>query len=368
MCGIGGMYKMGEEPIQPWQISMMAQMLEERGNDATGVCLVDMQGNTRIFKNNEPAWKFTVAPAFKNFLSKWLDESIRIVLVHTRKYTRGHPSKNENNHPITAGEGVIIHNGMITNDDDLFRVNKDLKAFKRSCETDSDAIRAFLDNWGRIDAGLGKEMSKLQGVAAIAATHPGSPDKLLLLRDSNPLVIGATPDFLAFASTKKAIHAAMKPWVKQHGIAMQVHAPDLSFLPMPNQTAWIIGPDGLEDHARFSCNVYHRQGNLKYQKSCDYHERQGRTCTVVEPPKKVQEQAPVKILPASGTSSSGASSKTVYDSSEADLFPNFVICPKESCSQYLELNEDDRKVASLDFLACPTCATTLGKALSADVN
>ena len=331
---------------------MMAQSLEYRGNDATGIALIDMDGKHYVYKNNEPAWKFCTSKAYKGFLEEHLGAQTQIVLVHTRKATKGLPYKNPNNHPITAGAGVIIHNGMISNDDRMFDANKEKPAFKRSCETDSDAIRAILDNYGGVDAGVAKEMSKLEGVAAIAAFHPATPGKLLLMRDSNPLVLGATKNFLAFASDKRALHRSLKPWVQMHNLVLQVHAPDLSFLPFPQNTAWVIGPEGFEDHSYFAVNNFNRMGNTKYTKQFDYHERHARGGEVTVPP-------PPEKKPPTGSSSS------VY--TEDSLFPNFVICPNEKCNSYLELAEDDRKVATMAFLACPSCKGTLERALDATV-
>lgn len=359
MCGIAGFYRMNPKVrIRDWQITMAANCLEYRGNDATGVALMDMKGKIRVLKNNDPAWKFTAGKEYKKFLADHLTEDTRIVLIHTRKWTKGSPYKNENNHPMFDGHGAIVHNGWVQNDDGLFTANKGKPGWKRSCETDSDAIRAVLDCAGGISKDTIKSMNLIEGVAAVGAIHPATPDKLLLLRDQNPIVIGATRDILMFASDKTTIHKSLKPWVRLHNIWMQVHAPDLSFVPMPNETGWIIGPDGFEAHEKFQANGARRTGNTKYFASTDYYDRQKRAKEAAEKkPAEHTEHPHVLISDIVGTS----------QTSEMKL-PRFVVCPSGDCNLALELDEDDRSVESLAFLACGECGANLQNAAHASID
>ena len=361
MCGIGGFYRMADEPIEPWQIQLIANGLEYRGKDATGIALVDDKGRVEILKHHSPAWEFTASDAYKKWMAKHLTAHTMIALIHTRASTKGTPYKNENNHPMYSGPGggVIIHNGMIQNDDALFTANKGKKGWKRSAETDSDVIRAFVDFHEGIDGGTVEDMNKLSGWAAIAAWHPGSPQSLLLMRDSNPLVIGATEKFFAFASDKRAIHSALKPWVKLHGIPMQRHAPDISFLPMPDQTAWIIGANGFQSHHRFQCNGYSGRGNRTYPKSCDWLPKKERQQAAAAETASSEEKKTAEEV----TSDSGC--KQQRASSDLALLPRYVICPGEKCNKLVELEENERGTR-LEYLACTDCGTNLGTALGAE--
>jgi asparagine synthetase B (glutamine-hydrolysing) len=370
MCGIAGFYRMNPKvPIRDWQITYAANMLEYRGNDATGIALMDTKGKIRVLKNNDPAWKFTAGKEYKRFLAEYLTPDTRIVLVHTRKYTKGSPAKNENNHPMFAGASAIVHNGMIYNDDGLFTVNKGKSGWKRSGETDSDAIRAILDCRGGISKDTIKDMNLLEGVAAVGAIHPATPDKLLLLRDNNPIVIGATRDILMFASDKTTIHKCLKPWVKLHNIWMQVHAPDLSFVPMHNQSGWIIGPNGFEEHEKFEANGSRRGGNTKYTTLYNYHDRREKSLREAE--KKPSENTSA-AKPLSHSHSSQAvhipiselgKPSTVYP--PQSLLPMFVVCPSNDCNKGLELTDEERSVASIAELACGECGANLSGAIHA---
>jgi asparagine synthetase B (glutamine-hydrolysing) len=370
MCGIAGIYRIGKRPIRSWQLQMLATKLQNRGEDATGFALMDPSGHIKVFKNNDPAWRLCASKDFEDFCRKNLNAETQIALIHTRKWTVGSPVHNENNHPIVDGAGCIIHNGMVGNDDVLFNANKD--KLKRSCQTDSDIFRAILDHHGCIDKELIEDMGAVNGTAAVAAIHPNSPGKLLLLRDSNPLVIGATPDTIMFASTKEAIHAALKPWVKMHNIDMQVHAPNLSFVPMPNEAGWIIGPKGLEDFGEFRCNGSRRQGNLKYSTSTNYFERKNRAEieAALETSKKKTGTAltPTSSVPTKVSTTSEASSRLLTSKADPTEMPDWVICPNAECGFHVQLAEDQKGLDSLSLLLCGNCNANLHGAVVTIIN
>jgi hypothetical protein len=362
MCGIGGIYRLGKRPIRKWQLQEMACELQTRGTDATGFALMNADGKVFAWKSASPAWVATASEDFHKWADKNLSEHTRIMLCHTRAYTKGSPLVIANNHPLFAQPTIaslVVHNGMIRNDDGLFESNKKLPAFQRSCATDSDALRALIDNYGCIDKGLIREMQLAEGTAAVAAIHRNSPGKLLLLRDSNPLVIGATRDTIAFASNKEALHKALKPWIKLHNISMQVHAPDLSFVAMPNETGWIIGPQGLEEHDVFKCNGKGHGGYTKYSKNTSFHDRKERALMAARTEKTftgVNSLVPIQ-----------AAAAATGDESDPQLF-EFVICPNVKCNKHVELSAQDRQLASIAQLACESCNTNLAGAPDASMS
>jgi hypothetical protein len=353
---------MGKRPIKKWQLQEMACELQTRGTDATGFALMDEDGTVYVWKTAKPAWVATAEQEFHDWCDKSLSDRTRIMLCHTRAYTKGTPFTNANNHPLFAQPiaGLVVHNGMIRNDDGLFDSNKKRPAFQRSCATDSDALRALLDNYGRIDKGLIKEMQLADGTAAVAAIHRASPGKLLLLRDSNPLVIGATRDTLAFASNKEALHKALKPWIKLHNISMQVHAPDLSFVAMPNETGWIVGPKGVEDHDVFKCNGKGFGGYTQYRKTTTYFDRQAKAQLALKTDKSFNGLvSKIESTPANPAGST--------ETQDLQLF-EFTICPNEKCNKHVELTTEDRQLASLAQLACLACNTNLAGAPDASIH
>lgn len=389
MCGIGGMYRFGETPIRGWQLNMLASSLEYRGNDATGLAIMKMDGSLHYYKINDPAWRAIASKGWQDFLRDHLGpkNQVRIALVHTRKATKGSPHKPHNNHPIvfpSAGPvltGAVVHNGWINNDDALFERNKTLQGFTRGCDTDSDAIRALLDCRGGIVPELIPEMSLLDGVAAVGAIHPATPDKLLLLRDGNPLMLGSTEDLLYFASDKRAIHRASKPWVQRHGVLMQVHAPDVAFIPMNNKSGYIYGPRGLEFHHEFECvgrQVHRDPKGTCYAPMTDYHQRQERFAEQAKP----KELPPIvkAIVKQSekphGTTTQIAPGVTtiVHDSSRPERDPKalqtedraenprYVMCPNDTCQHIVDFEGSEFESTPLEELMCGACQINLAQA------
>lgn len=354
-----------------YQITMMANGLQYRGNDATGVAVMYDNGQTDFIKNNEPAWKFTASADYEDWCRRSIEErpDARVVLVHTRKATKGTPYKAENNHPLVGNEkeGIIIHNGMISNDDALFAKT----GWKRWAETDSDIIRAILDDHGGIDKDVIEAMGQMQGFAAVAAIHPATPTKLLLLRDSNPIMVGGTEEFFAFASDKRVITQVCTPWVRRFGIPMRVHAPDISFVPMANESGWIFDTaKGLEYHAKFQCNGMHGRGNTRYVTDNSYHERQERFAREADN-KPPLAQANALALRESGVNPTRSYSTPRHDHGHNNVrqtgqLPDYVVCPNFACNKHVHLNEAQRTL-TLDRLSCKECSTSLANALHAGV-
>lgn len=341
---------------------------------------MDENGDIHTWKKPDPAWKAVASPEFHNWCDRSLTDKARILLVHTRAYTKGSPHNNENNHPLFAKniEGVIIHNGTARNDDNLFEINKKLHGFERSCATDSDIFRAILDSHKRIDKALIGQMGIVQGTAAVAAIHKNSPGKLLLLRDNNPLVIGATADTIVFASNKETIHKVIKPWIKLHNMPMQVHAPDLSFMAMHNESGYIYdlnaNPPGLVAHDVFKCNG--SGGYIKYVKNTEYWNRQARAAAAAKTEKRYSLPSTNVHNAASNPTSKGT--KVLVNELPANAVPplnnprlfEFTICPNGKCSKHVELSEANRLLANLALLACKSCGTNLtgGQDASMPVN
>ncbi len=83
------------------------------------------------------------------------------LLVHVRDYTKGHPSIAANNHPVRHGPVVGIHNGIITNDDELLAPHSCARAEPRMT-VDSEAIFALAAH-SRNDAARARAAARRDG-------------------------------------------------------------------------------------------------------------------------------------------------------------------------------------------------------------
>ena len=256
MCGIGGVHKFADDPINGEELVIMLCMLERRGTHATGIALVNPDG-IHVLKAPDPAWKFTKSKDFENFLDKFLTPETETAIFHTRFATTGDPADNANNHPMFDGETAIVHNGMISNHEWLFRSNDQ---YKRSCETDSDIIRAIVAEHGFTEKGM-RELCKMSGSAAIACVSTKFPHKMLLARSGSPLAYGFTADGdkMYWASEADIILRAARPFHLVRGVWVQNSKADVLVGHMPDHTAWLFGPEEIEFHHLFNvCNYYRK--------------------------------------------------------------------------------------------------------------
>jgi glucosamine 6-phosphate synthetase-like amidotransferase/phosphosugar isomerase protein len=123
------------------------------------------------------------------------------LLVHVRDYTKGHPSIAANNHPVRHGPVVGIHNGIITNDDELLAPHSCARAEPRMT-VDSEAIFAVAAH-SRNDA---RALEHLRGAMATGWMDEREPDVLFVARGSGrPLWIGEARNAVFFASTRLAL-------------------------------------------------------------------------------------------------------------------------------------------------------------------
>ena len=117
------------------------------------------------------------------------------LLVHVRDFTKGHPSLSANNHPIRHGAVVGIHNGIITNDDELFAQHRIARA-EPGMSVDSEIIFALAElSRGRTAAAL----QELYGSMAAAWLDEGRSELVLARGLGRPLWIGHTKSELFFA-------------------------------------------------------------------------------------------------------------------------------------------------------------------------
>ena len=170
MCGIAGYSLSGSSSVDR---TLSAQSLlagiAERGADAVGYAHRGPSGPVEVHKQRSGA-------------SELLDqitiptEAVE-ALVHVRDYTKGHPSIAANNHPVRHGPVVGIHNGIITNDDELLERHHCARA-EPQMTVDSEAIFAVAAH-SRSNA---RALEELEGAMAAAWLDEREPELVHLAR------------------------------------------------------------------------------------------------------------------------------------------------------------------------------------------
>lgn len=200
ICGIAGASLHPDEKVNANRLARYLLLgIEHRGTDATG-CAWRMDTGGIVTQKRDVA-----ASLFVKQLS--VPRKAQTFICHTRYATQGHPIWPENNHPIQTQNLVGVHNGMVANDDSLFRrIGTD----RRRGQVDSEAIFALLDYGVGVDkpGDVQALLPQVYGSAAIAWMSLNESVEVLNLARlrGSPLVVAMTKaGSLLFASEKDAV-------------------------------------------------------------------------------------------------------------------------------------------------------------------
>lgn len=206
MCGIVGY--LGKREATPVLISGL-EKLEYRGYDSAGVAIVD--GKKTVVTRAEGKLS-----RLKGILSEQgrlpgnsclNPNGVCVGIGHTRWATHGKPSET-NAHPHVAGDICVVHNGIIENYLPL-RQRLQSNGCTFSSETDTE-IAAHLINQHRqsssslIEA-VRRALAELDGSYALVVISALDPDRIVVARNANPIVVGLGEDEFFVASDIPAI-------------------------------------------------------------------------------------------------------------------------------------------------------------------
>src|SRR6266850_1462290 len=195
MCGIAG-YSLASRSSVDRTLAAQALLagIAERGADAVG------------YAHRGPGDDYPVVRKQRTPASMLLDrvdvpQDATELLVHVRDYTKGHQSIAANNHPVRHGPVVGIHNGIITNDDELLAPHSCARAEPRMT-VDSEAIFAVAAH-SRNDP---QALEALTGAMATAWLDQREPGVVFAARGvGRPLWLGRGREEIFLASTRDAL-------------------------------------------------------------------------------------------------------------------------------------------------------------------
>lgn len=203
MCGIAGFSLAPDEKCAPTRLAAaLLKSIEPRGRDATGAAWVAP-------KTLEVFYRKDAVPASR-FIPGLDLAGARTAILHTRFATQGSKANNDNNHPIVLPGMVGIHNGVLHNDDELFK----MLGTERIAQVDSEAAFALLNHDDKTPTT--ERLALLEGSAALAwltVDDEGLSDRVLHLArvHGSPLWIGQTKaGSTIFGSTRSVLEAAEK--------------------------------------------------------------------------------------------------------------------------------------------------------------
>src|SRR4030095_11211051 len=226
MCGIAGVYLRDSKLSVDLDglLDTMIDRVDHRGGGATGYLALDSKGVAEWHRAACGGRDFTK-------YRRPVPKGTRILLAHTRWATQGLPAFMENNHPIRRGSFYVIHNGHVSNDQELFQL-ADRVPFG---QVDSEAIPARLASLGTLDK-VPQVMEEIVGAAAIAAVDAENPRHLVLARgNSSPLHVLVTDKVVLWGSTQDTVKVAYKKHIGRLPKRTKIEA-------VPEGTAIFVNP------------------------------------------------------------------------------------------------------------------------------
>lgn len=197
MCGLAGWFDLTGSKPPPLDLVVMWSILAARGTDASGAMWNDRTSSKLyVLKGAHKSydWAVKMWERLGYYTPTW-------VALHTRAATTGKPDNNNNNHPVNAGPIWLMHNGIISNHEDVFK--KLQKA--RKAEVDTIAIAACLAS-----GGLPKVLELCRGSMSLVWTDKRDAGKLHLYTNGrSPLCVSNVNGVFMFASTEDYLPACL---------------------------------------------------------------------------------------------------------------------------------------------------------------
>ena len=219
MCGIFGIVTSKEssysQDFLSKSLKKLASLSESRGKDSSGICTYNSVKNSiDIIKGPIPITELIKHKSIKKAISiafKDLNHS-KYAFGHARLVTNGTQLHEANNQPVVKDGVVGVHNGIISNVQELWSNNSNIK---RENEIDTEVmlalIRSEINKNKSVEKAVSETINNISGTVATAlvfedlnkfviATNNGS---LYSLNNNKDLVIFASERFILSEFEKK---------------------------------------------------------------------------------------------------------------------------------------------------------------------
>ncbi len=190
MCGIFGLITTNELDVVNKNylkvVNYLFKLSESRGKEASGF-ITKSEKNIDYYKTPESASKMIKSREYFNHFNK-LKMPISII-GHSRLVTNGTQENHDNNQPIMSQGIVGVHNGIITNVNELWNT---YKMIEREHEIDTEIIfkllTYYINKSSSLESAVGLTFSKLLGTASIASFF-SNINKALIATNNGSLYI-----------------------------------------------------------------------------------------------------------------------------------------------------------------------------------
>ena len=212
MCGIFGLLSIDGGLIKKEYNCILHRLFvlsESRGKEAAGLCTIDEEKIT-IVKAADRARRFLKTREYLEAIEEQSGMAERIALGHARMVTNGDAYNAKNNQPVFNSEIVCIHNGIIVNDSELWKENRDLE---QKAQVDTEILIELVKKYGADNLGkaFSQAIKEIEGSISIALTSVYTHELLLYTNTGSLYVVKSRngKDIL-FASERYIIENVIK--------------------------------------------------------------------------------------------------------------------------------------------------------------
>ncbi len=220
MCGIFGYITSKKSNFLSKELNnftnKLYQLSESRGRESSGIAVKSPHTKKiSILKDALPASKFIEGAKYKKLLREnipagKLTQEISLI-AHTRLVTNGCQYNNENNMPIYNESIAAVHNGIITNIQELWDIHQDLN---HRLDVDSEFITSYIQkdvkNSSSLVGATQKLFHEINGTASIALLFSNF-DEFVLASNNTSLYyyLNKEKGILAFSSEQFILSQAV---------------------------------------------------------------------------------------------------------------------------------------------------------------
>jgi glutamine---fructose-6-phosphate transaminase (isomerizing) len=191
MCGIFGLVRHSDNKTAKLFRDLFL-LSESRGKEAAGFAL-KQPSCIRVFKTPFPASDLVRSEIYRSEVSLW-NSSEFVGIGHSRLVTNGYEQFDINNQPVVKNGMVVIHNGIIVNENSLW---KKYDSHTKVSELDSELIPTILKEEIDKGADLGKAIGILFKVIS------GMSNIAVLSENNNNLVLATNNGSIYYINSQK---------------------------------------------------------------------------------------------------------------------------------------------------------------------
>lgn len=203
MCGILGFSKNSNSVIDDVGVEPLLKSLysfsEKRGHDSSGIAVV-RGDDIVVHKRALPASKFIKTKEYKEVIAE--GRNINAIIAHARMETNGSFAENKNNQPVVKDGVVTVHNGIIVNEEDLWKKNPEIKKeYSVDTEIFNSLVGLNLKKGNSLQKAIEQSLKPLKGSYSFASLFE-EYSILLLATNTGSLYYIEGDGFLLFASER----------------------------------------------------------------------------------------------------------------------------------------------------------------------